>query len=244
MIRTIFTVLLQVALVSPLLFWARAEKGMRWKNLLLLVAFLGIYWTLLSLPNSFPALKMTSGSWNWSGKIYAIAGSALFYFAVRSALGTQDFVRFEWRNQAAFRKFLIILAFFVCIIGLAFYLISDSTDRTEYLRFQALLPGLDEELAFRGIIMGLLSAILKPEITLGRIKLGNPALWISAAFFALGHSFTIDSQWNVHQNWFEFLNVLAIGSLLGWLTLKSGNIWTAVLVHNLFNVVPKLLFWL
>lgn len=74
MIRTIFTVLLQVALVSPLLFWARAEKGMRWKNLLLLVAFLGIYWTLLSLPNSFPALKMTSGSWNWSGKIYAIAG--------------------------------------------------------------------------------------------------------------------------------------------------------------------------
>ena len=242
--RPLIGILLQIVIVSPLLVFALDRNAIRWKNLTLLAVFLLLYWSLLLVPTAFPALKLMDGTWNWSGKLYAILGSVLFYFAARQAFGSRDFVRFQWNNPVALRNFWFLLAIFVGSCALAFSIFGKTAERLDYLLFQSTLPGLDEELAFRGILLGLMSNMLKPAIALGRFKIGNPALWISAAFFALGHSFTIDSQCTIHQNWFEFFNVLAIGSLLGWLTLKGGNIWTAVLVHNLFNVVPKLLFWL
>ena len=135
------------------------------------------------------------------------------------------------------------MAILVSKSTLALCLIGHSAERLDYLLFQSTLPGLDEELAFRGILLGLLSNMLKPAIALGRFKMGNPALWITAILIAPGHGLTINAQWDIHQNWFEFVNTLSIGLILGWLTIKSGNIWSAVLVHNLFNFLPKLIFW-
>lgn len=108
--------------------------------------------------------------------------------------------------------------------------------------FQFTMPGLDEELAYRGIMLGLLSNSLKPRINLGSANLGNPALLITSILFGLSHSIYIDDNWSFYHNWFEFFNVFAIGLFLGWITIKSGNILMSILMHNLINTLPKIIF--
>ncbi len=106
------------------------------------------------------------------------------------------------------------------------------------------MPGIDEEFAFRGIMLGILSNSLKSRILIGSINLGSPALFITSILFGFVHSLTIDNNWNFNQNWFEFFNMFAIGLLLGWITIKTGSIFMAILLHNTLNTLPKIIFWI
>lgn len=128
-------------------------------------------------------------------------------------------------------------------IGLSF-LIKYSDENISQLKFQFTMPGIDEELAFRGIMLGILSNTLRSKIHIGSINLGNPSLIITSILFGLGHSLKIDDIYNFHQNWFEFVNMFAIGLLLGWMTIKSGSIIMAILSHNLINTLPKIILWI
>lgn len=76
-------------------------------------------------------------------------------------------------------------------------------------------PALVEEFACRGILMGALK------------KHGEAfAIITSASLFGLMHS-------NFEQIPFAFL----VGLVLGYITIKSGNIWVAVLVHAFNNFI-------
>lgn len=78
-----------------------------------------------------------------------------------------------------------------------------------------IVPSLVEEFACRGIILGLLR------------KFGNSfAILVSAVLFGLMHS-------NFEQIPFAML----IGFVLGFVTIKSGSIWCAVLIHAFNNSV-------
>lgn len=78
-----------------------------------------------------------------------------------------------------------------------------------------IVPSLVEEFACRGIILGLLR------------KFGNSfAILVSAVLFGLMHS-------NFEQIPFAML----IGFVLGFVTIKRGSIWCAVLIHAFNNSV-------
>ncbi len=78
-----------------------------------------------------------------------------------------------------------------------------------------IVPSIVEEFACRGIVLGLLR------------KFGNSfAILVSAALFGLMHS-------NFEQIPFAML----IGLVLGFVTIKSGSIWCAVLIHAFNNSV-------
>jgi sodium transport system permease protein len=76
------------------------------------------------------------------------------------------------------------------------------------------LPGLMEELAFRGALMGVLLKVTTPR----------RALWIQAAVFALAHLSAI-----------RFPPTLALGLLLGLLRLRSGSVVPGMLMHGVHN---------
>jgi sodium transport system permease protein len=78
----------------------------------------------------------------------------------------------------------------------------------------AILPGLVEETLFRGVILTGLRRHLSPAA----------AVLICALLFAVLHL----SPW-------RFLPQLALGCLLGWLTLRTGSCWPAALAHALHN---------
>lgn len=244
MTRLIITVIIGFIVISPLIALTLNKSEDKWKCLILFVSYYLLYTCFLFLPNFIPALRIIESSWNWSGKAYAIVGSLLFYGVFRKAFGCHNYITFKQNNHIVKRLLLLAVIIFVVTICLAFFSNGNSTERVEYFLFQFTMPGLDEELAFRGIMLGLLSNALRPKVKLGSVQLGNPAVWITSILFGLVHSFGIDHNWNFHQNWFEFLNAFTIGLLLGWMTIKSGSIVMAIFAHNLFNTLPKLLFWL
>lgn len=242
---TIFLIV-QFIVIAPLIVVSSNRSEYKWKYLLLFFLYYFLYSNLLALPNWFPELRIIESAhhWNWSGKIYAITGSLLFYFHFRKLFADHDYITFKQNNNSLKPKFLITIIIFVAAIGLAIFSTNKSAERSEYFLFQFTMPGLDEELAFRGIMLGLLSNSLKLKIHIGSINLGNPALIITSALFGLMHSVHIDNNWNFYQNWFEFINMFAVGLLLGWLTIKSGSILMSILTHNLINTLPKIIFWI
>lgn len=87
----------------------------------------------------------------------------------------------------------------------------------------AIIPPLTEEFAFRGIVLGSLK------------KYGNAfAIITSAIIFGVIHG-------NFQQMPFAFL----VGLVLGFVTVKTGSIWTAVIIHafnNAFSVIHDYIF--
>lgn len=76
------------------------------------------------------------------------------------------------------------------------------------------LTALGEELLFRGVILTGLRRTF-PE---------RSAIAVSAAMFA-----------TIHLSPIAFLHTGALGVLLGWLTLRTGSLWPAILVHAAWN---------
>jgi membrane protease YdiL (CAAX protease family) len=57
-----------------------------------------------------------------------------------------------------------------------------------------------------------------------------PALGITSLLFAI-----------IHLNPWGLLEIFAAGWLLGWLVLRSGSLWPAVLVHGLYNLTKVIM---
>lgn len=230
--------MIELIVIIPIILISSNQAEDKNKYLLLFVAYYIAYISLLNLPNWFPALKIISGNWNWSGKIYAITGSIVFYQVFKTSFSRYNFITFKQRDNSFRTRAILLLLVFLLTIIYAFWAVRNDTTRLEDLLFQSSMPGIDEELAFRGIMLGLLSNALSPKFKLGFINLGNPALLITAMLFGFAHSLHISPDWDLHQNWTEFITTFIFGWLLGWMTIKSGSILMPILIHNWLNVLP------
>ncbi len=82
------------------------------------------------------------------------------------------------------------------------------------------LTALGEELLFRGVILrGLRNTF--PDRT---------AIIVSAAMFA-----------TIHRSPLNYFHTGVLGALCGWLTVRSGSVWPAVLVHTAWNTTMVLI---
>lgn len=243
MAQFITTILLELIFISPLIALGLDRPDRKWKLLILFALFYVGYSFLLFAPLLFPQLRFIVSEWNWSGKTYALAGSILFYVLFRKVFTEHDFMTFRQRPTRLKPLLYVTMLVFLTAIVAAIWYVEPSATRSAFLWFQFTMPGLDEEIAFRGIMLGLLSNALRLKISISTLNLGNPALWITSILFGLCHSFHIDPGWTVHQDWYPFFNTFLPGLLFGWLTLKSGSIVMAILVHSLSNTIPGLVVW-
>lgn len=241
--QLILTLIIELIVISPLIVIARTRADYKWKYVILFVLYYLGYSCLLFAPLLYPELSFIESDWNWSGKIYAIVGSILFYILFRKAFSTHNYITFKQRGISLKPKLIITIIVFLVAVGLATLSIIKSATRLDYFLFQFTMPGLDEELAFRGIMLGLLSNTLPSRVYFKNRSLGNPALLITSILFGLVHSFHIDQGWGFHQNWVEFISTFATGLLLGWLTIKSGSIVMSILIHGLINTIPGIIAW-
>lgn len=97
----------------------------------------------------------------------------------------------------------------------AFLRMEGPGDFVEVLFILALLPAVCEETLFRGALQPVLQKALK-----------NPHLgiWATAFCFAL-----------LHQQFYTFLSIWALGAVLGYLRYWSGSLWVPVVVHFVNN---------
>ena len=204
-----------------------------------LVLFLTYFVVLLTGSEIIPVKKiMPDLNWNWGGKIAGIFLSLLVLFVL---------IRFNRDFKAADAGFtlkqktgsitpaIIATILFVLLQLILSALLVDGPDYdVEELLYQASMPGLDEELMFRGLLLYAFSlAIISARFNFLGAQI-NVAGLILVLLFGLVHGVMYSSgEW-----YFSLISVLLTGSygfILLWLRERTGSLIFPIVAHNLVN---------
>lgn len=240
--KTLAEVFLQLTVILPLIILTIKDKEK--ENLKVIFVFLSFFTfhkLLLNLPIKYEELRIVNGNWNWAGKIYGILGSILFLFVYRKFKREDYFLTLKQGSKFKNNGLKVVFTLFIigAIINHIFF--SPKDWNFETIMFQLTMPGLDEELAYRGIMLGMLTQVLKKDISFFGMKLGTPAIWITSILFGLVHSLFFSSTYEIQFHFISFCNSLIYGLIWAWLTLKSGSILLALISHNLANTTLNLI---
>ncbi|MEP7074449.1 MAG: CPBP family intramembrane glutamic endopeptidase [Acidobacteriota bacterium] len=197
---------------------------------LLFAIYIGLDDLVTGLPSASKAFQlMSAGEWNWSGKIYSLVLSAL----VILALGIKTKTIGLTFTQKKLKVCLIALGLFILWGAFLGRMFSPEAPSAETLAFQGLMPGLSEEMVYRGIgpaiLLGLIRGKDHPD--------GIPwtVVFITSIMFGIWHGLSYsDAKFS-----FEPLAALFpfIGSIAGgWLRFKSGSLIFPILGHCAANV--------
>lgn len=191
--------------------------------------YLGLDDFVTGLPKLIPTLDVLGGKWNWMGKVLSLGLSVLTIALLRiqpSTLGLT--LRLKHPKLA----FFAVLAFIVwgSTLGLLF---KPGAPSLETLWFQSTMPGVSEELVYRGIVPALLMGLVWGRVEADRM----PWAVIISTAVAFGPWHGI--RYTNGQFEFEILSALfpMIGSIPGgWLRFKTGSLLVPVLGHGLANL--------
>ena len=192
------------------------------------------YTVLIFLPVVYNNLRFIHSSWNWNGKLYASIWGIICYYLFRRFFIENDF--FTIKQEKKNIKITVILSIItILIISIYSLLFQDKLEfDIETLLFQLTMPGIDEEILFRCILLGILISCLKEKLFLSNKHL--PILLISI-LFGLGHSLFLNSGYSLSFSIEDFIITGLLGYMLGWITVKSKSIFIPILVHNIGNFI-------
>lgn len=174
---------------------------------------------------------LIGGDWNWQGKLLAltvtlfVAASPVFGWARCGIVATQE----PGSLRAALPIAAVYCAFFL-VIALAFP--SDKAS-AEQVAFQLTMPGFEEELFYRGVLLFALDKAFMGRTRVVGVDWGWGAI-LSCMLFGLAHAFGFsDGSFS-----FDAITMLLTGlpALLAvWLRLRTGSLLLPVLLHNFGN---------
>jgi membrane protease YdiL (CAAX protease family) len=181
--------------------------------------------------------NLLDGNWNWQGKLLALAGS----------LTVALLPLFAWRRvgltlaqapgslRAALPLVLVYCAFFVAV-GLAFP--DEGSASAEDIAFQLTLPGLEEEIFYRGILLFALYKAFAGRVRFVGVDWGWGAL-LSSILFGMTHAFGFsDGQFSFDA---LYMALTAFPALIAvWVRLRTGSLLLPVLMHNFGNTISML----
>ena len=236
--------LLHLAIILPLLLFFLKERSR--KNYLRVGSIILCYYlccVALFLPHLVDWLHIIDGKWNWNGKVYSILCGIAMYFAFRKQLSNNDFFTLKQNKEglkAGLKAAITIFAFSVLPILLA-QQVEQLTIHKEFdpetLLFQLTMPGIDEEIFFRGILLGLMCSTLRS----GTSAWSNPAIIINAILFGLGHALRF-YEGEATFSTGVFIATAISGYAFAYIAFKTRSLLIPILTHNLCNFTKNLLW--
>ncbi len=208
---------------------SRIDRRVSFASALLCAAYLGLDDLVTGLPSVSATFDVIGGGWNWSGKLYSLLLSmaVLFSLGIRPAAAG---LTLQQRNVGTSLVALVLFGVWGFALGWVFQ--PGAADVETYL-FQATMPGLSEELVYRGIAPAILLGLLRGR----NAEPGMPwgIIFVTALVFGTWHGLGYGG------GGFSFDGLSAlfpfIGSVAGgWLRFHSGSLLFPVLAHGLANV--------
>lgn len=157
--------LIRIAIILPLLLLFIKDRAK--ENFLRILSFAlcyCIYEIALTMQYHVGCFNIIGGNWNWDGKLYGIVCGIAAYFIFRKQFKENNFFTLRQKKdglRAGITVGVIIIAAQTAIGVLGNIINGSSGLNTERLLFQISMPGIDEEIMFRGVLLGLLCSSLR-----------------------------------------------------------------------------------
>jgi uncharacterized protein len=215
----------------------RAQPG-------LAVLFFAVFFLdnlLILLPNRLSSLQIIPNTtWDgilvcgWSGKLYSIGATLGVLWLVRGRISRQEVGLTMSQLPGSLLPalgLLVLLCAWAVLVGVRSPKGSLDLRTLLYLAF---LPGLNEELVYRGLLFSIL-------LKMGAGSEGLPApawsLLLSSLLFALLHGFWLDPGLVPHLEPLALRNSFVSGLAFGWLRWRTGSLVLPVAAHGLEDVL-------
>ena len=227
--------ILHLVVILPLLLIFMKERTK--ENYLRVLSIVGcyfIYYFALTLQYHFDCFNIIDGSWNWDGKIYGVICGVVANFVFRRQFADNNFFTLKQNKEGLKSALKVVIAILsIAILG---GVVNDREFNIETLLFQISMPGIDEEIMYRGVLLGLMCSALRA----GGAAWRNPAIIINAVLFGLVHSLSLgDGALQFNSVNFMWTGLLGYG--FGYITIKTRSILIPMLTHNLYNFTLNLL---
>lgn len=177
--------------------------------------------------------NLIQGAWNWQGKLMALA--ITIAIAALPAFGFRR-VGLTLAHEPGSLKAATPVAAAYCVffVGIAMLFPADQASG-EDVAFQLTMPGLEEELFYRGILLFALDQAFRGRKQLLGIDWGWGAV-LSSVLFGMTHAFAYS------DGGFSFdpitMALTGIPSFIAvWLRLRTGSLLLPVLLHNFGNTL-------
>lgn len=198
----------------------------------LFAIYIGLDDLVTGLPYSLDGIvdiTLVDGYWNWSGKIYSLVLSLAVILALRmnaKAVG----LSLPQRNIKIGLIALVPLTLVGIFLG---YMFQPPPPNAETLAFQALMPSLAEEIAYRGIAPALLLGLIQKRDAPKTVPW--VVICIAAVPFGVVHGLGYSSGAYSFE-WGIALHTFTGGIIYGWLRFSTGSLLFPILAHSFANV--------
>ncbi len=164
--------------------------------------------TLLSLVfiYTYPALQKTDYRWTWKTNPGSLFPIALATLAVALLLNLPGFLNHQSKLVT-----------------------------TEKIVYAATLPGIAEELLYRGVFLAILNKGLGYKFQLAGATMGWGAALVGLLYGML-HGLFVFNHFNVNLETTPLILTSLSGFFFCWVRERSGSIWPAMVSHNLINM--------
>lgn len=186
----------------------------------------------------FPTLQ-----YSWIPKLLSLVFVVVIYSIFMPTL----FKKFGWhiKFDKKYLKVSLLLSLSLILIKcIPNYLdTSRETVTLERWLYQLSLPGLEEEIIFRGLLLVLLREMFTTDALIPAKKFA-PDILIITLVFALAHSFQVDRTWHISFQAMPFVSAGLGGFVYSWLRVKHDSLAPAIICHNAVNTLITFAQWI
>ncbi len=203
--------------------------------------FLAVYLLdnlIIVITNQYPQLQFLPNgtwqgwlTWGWSSKTYSVLACLVVVFIVRSVFSRQDLGLTLRQNSGSFGPVvfvLVLMAVWSVYVGISY---PKGPFDLGVLLYMAILPGLNEELVYRGLLLGALNRVFGKDWTLWGANLGWGAV-LTSLLFGLLHGFWIDRNLSPHLDPMAVAVPGMLGFVDAWLRERTGSLVMPILAHG------------
>ena len=225
---------LMLACTLPLVLIAALHSRTRRWGLLLFVA------SLVVLNVALGDIPRVNGfqrhHWSWQESLLSSAWPFLVVALVPgislASIGVTSRFRAGWLKPA-----LVAVLVTIAVPGVFFMLGSRKKLDGEGWAFLLTMPGLAEELVFRGVYQSLLNRVFGKPWRLASAEFGW-GLIITAILFAGSNGLvSVDPQFHARIVLPAAIAPVLLSFVSGWVRERADNVWPCVFGHNLSNIV-------
>lgn len=223
-------------LVLPVILLARKKNGHFWQYVLVFILFFEVNQALLHLPRYYSELQFIYGNWNWSGKILTFVFSVLF-LVLYPQLSAKE-VGITLRQSGSLKLPLLIVFIFILVPAIhGGVLVPAKELNLETLAFQLTMPTLDEELAYRGIMLALVNMATSQSKVFRGVSVAN---LITSLLFGFVHALSLSAGLNVSFEPWYFAQTFLFGLGLAYIVEQTRSLLLPMLAHSFGNFMLNL----